>query len=130
MKLAHPERPVVMFTGDGSLGFYLAELDSLVRWNLPVVIFTGNDAGWGLERELQGEMQGSTVACELRSTRYDVIMQGFGGDGETIRRVDQVAPALARGLASRVPYLVNVEIRPKRSPFTDWQIGGKAAARK
>lgn len=126
LKLAHPDRPIVMFTGDGSLGFYLAELDTLVRWKTPVVIFVGNDAGWGLERELQGEVQGSTVACELRATRYDQIMQGFGGAGETIRRVDQVAPALARGLAAGVPYLVNVEIRGIRSPFTDWQLGGKA----
>ena len=126
LKLAHPETPVVMFTGDGSLGFYLAELDTLVRWGLPVVIFVGNDAGWGLERELQGEMQGSTVACELRSSRYDIVMQGFGGAGETIRSVAEVRPALERGLQSRLPYLVNVEIRGMRSPFTDWQIGGKA----
>jgi len=126
LQLAHPGEPVVMFTGDGSLGFYLAELDTLVRWKTPVVIFVGNDAGWGLERELQGEMQGSTVACELRASRYDVIMQGFGGAGETIRRVEEVAPALARGLAAGVPYLVNVEIRGMRSPFTDWQLGGKA----
>lgn len=126
LKLAHPDRPVVMITGDGSLGFYIAELDSLVRAGLPVVIFVGNDAGWGLERELQGAMQGSTVACELRSTRYDQIMKGFGGAGETITRADQVAGALARGLQSRVPYLVNVKIRGARSPFTEWQIGGKA----
>lgn len=126
LKLARPDEPVVMFTGDGSLGFYLAELDTLVRWKTPVVIFVGNDAGWGLERELQGEMQGSAVACELRATRYDTIMQGFGGQGETIRRVEDVAPALARGLAAGVPYLVNVEIRGMRSPFTDWQLGGKA----
>ena len=125
LKLAHPDQPVVMITGDGSVGFYIAELDSLVRAGLPVVIFVGNDAGWGLERELQGEMQGSTVACELRFTRYDLIMKGFGGAGETITRASQVAGALARGLQSRLPYLVNVKVRGARSPFTEWQLGGK-----
>jgi len=120
-----PGKPVVMITGDGSLGFYIAELDTLVRHNLPVVIIVGNDAGWGLERELQGELNGSTVACELRSTRYDLIMKGFGGEGENIEKLAQVAPAIRRAFRSRRPYLLNVNVRGARSPFTQWQIGGK-----
>jgi acetolactate synthase-1/2/3 large subunit len=127
LKLAHPERPVVMLTGDGSLGFYLAEMDTAVRYKLPFVIIVGNDAGWGLERELQSAtVAGSpNIACELAPTRYDLIMKGFGGDGETIERLDEVAPAMARAFASPVPYCVNVRIRGMRSPFTEWQIAGK-----
>ncbi len=52
-------------------------------------------------------------------------MQGFGGAGETIDSLDQVAPAVARALASSVPYCLNVKIRGVRSPFTEWQIAGK-----
>jgi len=125
MQIAAPGEPVVLITGDGSLGFYICELDTLVRYNLPVVIIVGNDAGWGLERELQGELCGSTVACELRPTRYDLVMKGFGGEGENITGLSEVGPALARAFASRRPYLLNVNIRGARSPFTEWQIGGK-----
>jgi acetolactate synthase-1/2/3 large subunit len=53
-------------------------------------------------------------------------MKAFGGDGETIERPEEVAPALARAFASGVPYCLNVKIRGARSPFTDWQIAGKA----
>ncbi|MBI1791781.1 MAG: thiamine pyrophosphate-binding protein [Acidobacteria bacterium] len=126
LQLANPGQPVVMITGDGSLGFYLAELDSLVRHKLPVVLIVGNDGGWGLERELQGEFSGGqTVACELARSRYDLVMKGFGGDGETIDTLEQVRPAVQRALASGVPYLLNVNIRGARSPFTQWQIAGK-----
>ena len=127
LQIAHPEAPVVMITGDGSLGFYIAELDTLVRYGLPVVIIVGNDAGWGLERELQGEMCGSTVACELRATRYDLVMKGFGGEGENITKLSEVGPAVQRALAARKPYLLNVNVRGARSPFTDWQLAGKPA---
>jgi acetolactate synthase-1/2/3 large subunit len=121
-----PDRPVVMITGDGSLGFYIAELDTAVRYKLPFVIIVGNDAGWGLERQLQQATIGhQTVACELRSTRYDIVMKGFGGDGETVDRLDQVKPAVKRAFSAGVPYLLNVNIRGVRSPFTDWQIAGK-----
>ncbi len=125
----NPGKPVALITGDGSLGFYIAELDTLVRYKLPVVIIVGNDAGWGLERELQGEMCGSTVACELRSTRYDLVMKGFGGEGENVTELADVAPALKRAFASGKPYLLNVNIRGARSPFTDWQIGAKKPGR-
>ncbi len=127
LHLAHPGKPVAVITGDGSLGFYLAEMDTAVRFKLPIVIIVGNDAGWGLERELQAAtVAGSpNVACELAPTRYDVIMKGFGGDGETVERLEDVAPAVKRAFAAGVPYCLNVKIRGVRSPFTDWQIAGK-----
>jgi acetolactate synthase-1/2/3 large subunit len=123
--MAYPKSPVVMITGDGSLGFYIAELDTLVRYGMPVVIIVGNDAGWGLERELQGEMCGSTVACELRATRYDLVMKGFGGDGAHVERPEQIRPALDQALASDKPFLINVEIDGAGSPFTEAQLRPK-----
>jgi acetolactate synthase-1/2/3 large subunit len=127
LQLAHPARRVVAITGDGALGFYLAEMDTAARFKLPIVLIVGNDAGWGLERELQSWGTGGapTVACELQAARYDLVMKAFGGDGETIERPEEVRPALGRALASRVPYCLNVRIRGARSPFTEWQIAGK-----
>lgn len=126
LQLAHPGRRVAVITGDGALGFYIAEMDSAVRHKLPIVLIVGNDAGWGLERELQSfAYGGATVACELQSARYDLIMRGFGGGGETIDRLDQVRPAVERGFASGIPYCIDAKIRGVRSPFTEWQIAGK-----
>jgi acetolactate synthase-1/2/3 large subunit len=131
LQLAHPGRRVVAITGDGALGFYLAEMDTAARFKLPIVLIVGNDAGWGLERELQSwATQGApTVGCELQSARYDLVMKAFGGDGETIERPEEVKPALARAFASGVPYCLNVKIRGARSPFTDWQIAGKVKSK-
>jgi acetolactate synthase-1/2/3 large subunit len=125
VQLANPGKPVVLITGDGSLGFYIAEMDTAVRHGLPVVMIVGNDGGWGLERELQGATTGSTVACELRRTQYDQVMKAFGGGGETIDTLDQVRPAVERAFASGVPYCLNVNVRGVRSPFTQWQLSGK-----
>lgn len=128
LKAACPDQPVVLITGDGSLGFYLAELDTAVRHKLPVVMIVGNDACWGIEKQLQMATVGGdgSVACRLRDTRFDLIMKGFGGDGETVDTLDQVRPAVERAFASGIPYLINVRIRGVRSPFTEWQIAGKA----
>ena len=125
-KLVYPEAEVWALFGDGALGYSLAEFDTFARHGIAVIAVVGNDAGWGLERELQGEMCGSTVACELRPTRYDLVMKGFGGEGENITALSEVGPAVARALAARKPYLLNVNVRGARSPFTQWQLAGKA----
>ena len=126
LQLAHPGRPIAVITGDGALGFYIAEMDTAVRHNLPIVVIVGNDASWGLERELQSAAYGgATVACQLQSTPYDAIMRAFGGGGETVERLQEVCPAVQRAFASGVPYCVNVKIRGVRSPFAEWQIAGK-----
>ncbi len=122
LRLEHPTKPLVVFTGDGALGFYLAEMDTLVRHRLPVVIVVGNDSGWGVERELQSARSGTTVACELSPVRYDLIMKAFGGEGEHVERLEDVGPALSRAFASGKPYVLDVAIRGVRSPFTEWAI--------
>jgi acetolactate synthase-1/2/3 large subunit len=126
-QLLNPRMPILMITGDGSLGFYLAELDSLVRHGLPVIIVVGNDGGWGLEKELQEET-GPIVACNLAQSRYDWVMQGFGGGGETVTTVAEIGAAVERALRSGKPYLINAVIRGARSPFTEWQVAGKRSA--
>jgi len=125
LQIARPNERIAMITGDGSLGFYIAELDTLVRHELPVVVIVGNDGAWGVERELQQATQGTTVACDLRQTRYDRVMEGFGGQGELVESFDQIGPAVARAFASEKPYLLNVLIRGLRSPFTEWAISRK-----
>ena len=103
LQLAHPGRRVVAITGDGALGFYLAEMDTAARFKLPIVLIVGNDAGWGLERELQSWGTGGapTVACELQAARYDLVMKAFGGDGETIERPEEVRSGDRRGRSRR-----------------------------
>ena len=126
-KILRPNSPSIIISGDGSLGFYAAEMDTAVRHNLPVIIIVGNDGGWGIERELQLGTYGgdTTVACELRRTRYDLVMKGFGGEGEFVERPEDIRPALDRALQSEKPYLINVDIRGARSPFTQYQLAGK-----
>ena len=123
-QIARPDSRAVVISGDGSLGFYLAEMDTAVRFNLPVIIIVGNDGGWGIERELQRGVFGGdkTVACELRRTRYDLVMKAFGGDGEFVERPEQIRPALDRALRSDKPFLINVDIKGYASPFTEYQL--------
>ena len=42
-KLAHPEEPVILLTGDGSVGLNFTEFDTAMRHDLPIVVVVNND---------------------------------------------------------------------------------------
>lgn len=123
-KLAKPEAPVVLFIGDGGMGFYGYEFHTAVRHNLPIVAIVGNDQGWGMERQIQAAIYGEdkTVGVELGLLRYDRIVEAMGGHGEFVEKPEELRPALERAFASGLPACVNVMIQPVKSPLCEASI--------
>jgi acetolactate synthase-1/2/3 large subunit len=112
-RLAHPDRQVVVMLGDGAAGFSLMDADSLVRHNLPVLIVVGNNGIWGLEKHPMHAIYGYDVAADLQAgCRYDEVVTALGGAGEVVSSAKDLGPALDRGLAAGVPYVVNVLTDP------------------
>ena len=117
-RLACPDRPVLAVMGDGTFGFHAFELDTALRYRLPIVVVIGNDARWNAEHTLQLRHYGAerTVGCELLASRYDQLAEALGGHGELVRRADELEPALARALAAGRPAVVNVAIEGLAAP--------------
>lgn len=112
--LAHPQRRVVMLLGDGALGFSATELETFVRHRLPVVAVVGNNGIWGLEKHPMRGLYGFDVAADLQpGLRYELLMEAFGGRGETVSEPDGIGPALRRAFDAGEPYLVNVLTDPE-----------------
>ncbi len=112
-RLARPSAQVVLLLGDGAAGFSLMDVDTLVRHRLPVVMVCGNNGIWGLEKHPMRGLYGYDVAADLQpGCRYDQVVTALGGAGELVVSAADIAPALRRGLASGVPYLVNVVTDP------------------
>jgi acetolactate synthase-1/2/3 large subunit len=117
-RLACPDRPVLAVMGDGTFGFHAFELDTALRYGLPIVVVVGNDARWNAEHTLQLRHYGAerAVGCELLASRYDQLAEALGGHGELVRRADELEPALARALAAGRPAVVNVAIEGLAAP--------------
>jgi acetolactate synthase-1/2/3 large subunit len=111
--LAHPGRQVVVVFGDGAIGFSLADLDTLARFEVDVVAVVGNNGIWGLEKHPMQLIYGYDVVAELRpGTRYDEVMTALGGHGELVAKPSEIGPALDRAFATPGPSLVNVLTDP------------------
>jgi acetolactate synthase-1/2/3 large subunit len=112
-KLARPGRQVVLLLGDGALGFSGMDLDTLARHNVAILAIVGNNGIWALEKHPMEAIYGYSVAADLvPETRYDLVAQALGCEGELVREPGELRPALERGLASSRPTLINVLTDP------------------
>jgi len=113
-RLAAPDRPVCLISGDGAIGFNLQELETARRYNLPITVVVSCDRGWGMERSSQMfALFDSLVECDLYpGARYDRVAEAFGCHGERVEDIAQLRPALERASASGQPALIQVMVDP------------------
>ena len=114
--IAAPGRPVVLVTGDSSFMFHIAELETAVRKNLPIVAIVGVDNAWGLEvgcwRKQVGPDSPETEAHWGSGVRFDTIAKGFGAEGVYVDREEDIAPAVQAAIASGKATVIHVPIDP------------------
>src|SRR5688572_4532925 len=92
---ARPDRPVVLFDGDGSLMMHVQELETIRRHRLNILIVVMNDGAYGSEvHKLRAEglpEDGSVFGyCDFAG-----IARGFGLAGETFTRLDSLPKRVA-----------------------------------
>jgi acetolactate synthase-1/2/3 large subunit len=114
-KLAHPDKPSVLLTGDGSIGLNFSEFDTAVRHNLPITVVINNDQAWGMCKHEQTVRLGSdrVIATELGSVRYEQAAEAFGVHAEFVESGDGIRPAIERAMNSGRPACVNVMTDPE-----------------
>ena len=110
-QLARPGKQVAIVFGDGAFGLNGMDMESMVRHKLPVVGIVGNNGAWNQTTQGVIRRTGRAIGTYLsQETRYDLIMQGFGGYGERVTDPSQIRPALERAFASGTAALLDVVI--------------------
>lgn len=106
-------RPVVLVTGDGSFGFYCAELNSAQQAGLPLVVIVSNDGGWGTERHSQRKAgMKQVINCDFGVARHDLVAQGFLCEGTQVSTIAAFESALAKAFHSHIPMLIDCVTDP------------------
>jgi acetolactate synthase-1/2/3 large subunit len=113
-KLLHPDRRVLLVAGDGAFGLNGMEVETAVRFGLPMTCIIGNDGGWGQIRNPQRSFFGEdrAVATSLPTTRFDLMAESLGGRGVLVRDPNEIGPALDRALDSDEVWCINVILDP------------------
>jgi len=113
-KFLYPEKRVVLFTGDGSLGFNFMEFERAVSKDLPIVVVVSNDLGWGMIRHSQEIRLGHAIesVVDIGAIRYEKLVEALGGVGILVTEPGEIRPALEAAFASGKTALINVMTDP------------------
>lgn len=105
----------VLGTGDGGFLMGIAELETFVRMRIPLVVVVYNDAAYGAEvHHFAPEGESSSVDIStvvFPDTDIAAIGRGFGAEGVTVRRVEDLE-AVRRWLESdpQIPLVIDAKI--------------------
>jgi thiamine pyrophosphate-dependent acetolactate synthase large subunit-like protein len=90
--LAQPDRLPVAALGDGGGLMSIAEMETVVRLGLPMVVVVYNDAAYGAEVHHFGPDGHDLDIVEFPPTDIAAIARGFGFEGLTVREKSDLDP--------------------------------------
>jgi acetolactate synthase-1/2/3 large subunit len=109
-KSLYPSRPVLLLSGDGAIGFTIAELEIAVRHKVPLVVVVADDQAWGIVASAHKRSFGEPISSLLGPVDYARVAQGFGARGLMIDKPEELAPAIRQAFAADLPTLIQVPI--------------------
>jgi len=113
-KLALPQRPVLLFSGDGGFWYHLSELETAVRWNINAVLLVNNNKALNQEIDIYTEAYGGRLRrkhAELwrfSDVSFAELARSMGAQGLRVRKPGELSGALDKAFSSKQPSVVEV----------------------
>ncbi len=108
-QLARPGKQVIVVIGDGGIGIAGADIESLRKWNLPVVTVILNNDSWGGMSIAQKLFWSKSDPWDMMpGIRYDKMYEQFGCHVEYVEDPNDLRGALERSFHSGIASVINV----------------------
>ena len=111
-QLARPELPVICFTGDGGLMMVAAELETVKRLSLPIVIVVFNDRALSLIQVKQQQKGYGDRDMSYCGPDFPTLARSFGFEAFAAVTETEFKEAFAAALATEGPALVDARVDP------------------
>ena len=111
-KMACPEKPVINFTGDGSILMNIQELMTAVESKIPVINIILNNQFLGMVRQWQTFFYDKRYSSTDLTIQPDFVMlvESFGGRGFRVHTKEEFDKALEEALKSNTVCMIDVHV--------------------
>jgi acetolactate synthase-1/2/3 large subunit len=132
LKVAHPERTVVVGCGDGCYSLSGFELMTAVQYQIPVIWIIFDDEEFKLIKLYQLEAYHETGLVEFENPDFAAYARACGADGYRVDTLEDFEEAFRAAIASGRPTVIDAKITrwavPHYSPSPDGVIAGLVEA--
>ena len=109
-RLAYPERPIILLSGDGAFTFTVADLECAARQKLPFVAIVADDQGWGITRSGHLKQFGRAISSSLGPIAFDRLAESLGARGVTAATPESLRKEMERALSAAEVTVIHVPI--------------------
>ena len=121
---ARPKAKCVAVMGDGSFGFTCGELETAVRYRLPVTFIVISNASYGWIKAGQKSGYGRRYfSVDFAVTDHAAVAAAFGVKSWRVTEPHEVGKILQQALAHDGPSLVDIVCQPleeAKAPVSEW----------
>jgi acetolactate synthase-1/2/3 large subunit len=121
---ARPQVKCVSVMGDGSFGFTCGELETAVRYRLPVtfIVMSNSTYGW-IKAGQKSAYDARYFGVDFETTDHAKVASAFGLKSRRVAEPRELAEALKEALAHGGPSLVDIVCQPlheAKAPVSEW----------
>jgi acetolactate synthase-1/2/3 large subunit len=98
-KLLHPERRVLAICGDGGFMMNCQELETAIRYGVPVVVLILNDNAFGFIKWKQKKMHFEDFGLDYGNPDFSLFAESFGAAGIKVKEGDNLAEVLEKAFS-------------------------------
>jgi acetolactate synthase-1/2/3 large subunit/sulfoacetaldehyde acetyltransferase len=110
-KLGRPDRPAISLQGDGGFLYASQEINTAVRWGIPLVSLVLNNGCHGAEKAQQQRFFGGKyIGVDLVNPRFDKLAEVYGARGMYVTRPDEIADAVKDALGTGGPVVIEIPV--------------------
>ncbi len=114
-KIAHPDRQVICFVGDGGFLMTGQEIATAFHHGVAPIVLVFNNMMYGTIRMYQERaFPGRVSGTSLTNPDFAKFIDSFGGHGEVVSETAEFAPAFKRAVASGRPALIELRMNPEQ----------------
>jgi acetolactate synthase-1/2/3 large subunit len=128
LKLAHPDRTVVVGCGDGCYNLSGFELMTAVEHKIPVIWVIFNDREFKLIKIFQMATYMDSGLVEFQNPDYAAYARACGADGHTVKTLDEFEDAFRASLGTGRPAVIDAHVTrwalPHYSPSPEGVVHG------
>lgn len=119
-KAAHPDKPVVCFTGDGGFMMGSPELATAVKYGMNVVTIIVNDRSLsGIKGSQQKYYEGRIIDIDLHNPDFVEFAKSFGAYGRRVDDLSEFKSIFEEALSLDRPSLIEVPMDDRQQELID-----------
>ena len=104
------KKPAMLLDGDASVMMHLAEFETAVRYNMPLLVVVMNNEALGAEYYKLDAHKMETKGSEIKTPDLGKVAVSFGGRGKKATSIDELSSGVKEFVAKPGPMMIDLRI--------------------